>query len=126
MSYENILMASDGGVVRLTLNRPDKMNSFNAAMHAELRDALDRVQIDTTARVLVLTGAGRGFCAGQDLADADVRFTPGETPPDLGDVVERQYKPLVMRLAQLRVPTVAAVNGVAAGAGASLALPATW
>ena len=122
MHYENILMASEGGVVRLTLSRPDKMNSFNAAMHAELRDALDRVQADTSARVLVLTGAGRGFCAGQDLADADVRFTPGETPPDLGDVVERQYKPLVMRLAQLRVPTIAAVNGVAAGAGASLAL----
>lgn len=122
MSYQNILMASDGGVVRLTLNRPDKMNSFNAAMHAELRDALDRVQDDASARVLVLSGAGRGFCAGQDLADAEVRFTPGETPPDLGAVVERQYKPLVMRLAQLRVPTIAAVNGVAAGAGASLAL----
>ncbi len=122
MPYDHILMESSDGIVRLTLNRPDKMNSLNAAMHAELRDALDRVQADTTARVLVITGAGRGFCAGQDLADADVRFVPGETPPDLGDVVERQYKPLVMRLAQLRVPTVAAVNGVAAGAGASLAL----
>lgn len=122
MPYENILMESDGGVVRITLNRPDKMNSFNAAMHAELRDALDCIQSDTAARVLVLSGAGRGFCAGQDLADGDVRFVPGDTPPDLGDVVERQYKPLVMRLAQLRVPTVAAVNGVAAGAGASLAL----
>ena len=122
MAYNNILMEFRDGIVRLTLNRPDKMNSFNAAMQAELRDALDRVQADLSARVLVLTGAGRGFCAGQDLADADVRFIPGEMPPDLGDVVERQYKPLVMRLAQLRVPTVAAVNGVAAGAGASLAL----
>jgi 2-(1,2-epoxy-1,2-dihydrophenyl)acetyl-CoA isomerase len=91
-------------------------------MHAEVRDALDSVQTNAAVRVLVITGAGRGFCAGQDLADAEVRFTPGETPPDLGDVVERHYKPLVMRLSQLRVPTIAAVNGIAAGAGASLAL----
>jgi 2-(1,2-epoxy-1,2-dihydrophenyl)acetyl-CoA isomerase len=123
MAYQHILFEVSGnGVARLTLNRPDKMNSFNAAMHAELRDALDHVQSQSTVRVLVLTGAGRGFCAGQDLADAEVRFAPGETPPDLGDVVERHYKPLVMRLANLRVPTIAAVNGVAAGAGASLAL----
>jgi 2-(1,2-epoxy-1,2-dihydrophenyl)acetyl-CoA isomerase len=98
------------------------MNSFNADMHAEVRDALDSIQTNAAVRVLVITGAGRGFCAGQDLADAEVRFTPGETPPDLGDVVERHYKPLVMRLSQLRVPTIAAVNGIAAGAGASLAL----
>jgi 2-(1,2-epoxy-1,2-dihydrophenyl)acetyl-CoA isomerase len=122
LEYQNIRVESQDGVVRVTLNRPDKMNSFNAAMHAELRDALDAIQADATSRVLVLTGAGKGFCAGQDLADADVRFVPGQTPPDLGDVVERQYKPLVMRLAQLRVPTIAAVNVVAAGAGASLAL----
>lgn len=123
MAYQHIVFEiGDGGVARLTLNRPDKMNSFNAAMHAELRDALDQLQGRCAARVLVLTGAGRGFCAGQDLADAEVRFVPGETPPDLGDVVERHYKPLVMRLANLRVPTIAAVNGVAAGAGASLAL----
>lgn len=123
MAYQHIVFeVSDSGVARLTLNRPDKMNSFNAAMHAELRDALDQIQSQSTARVLVLTGAGRGFCAGQDLADAEVRFVPGETPPDLGNVVERHYKPLAMRLANLRVPTIAAVNGIAAGAGASLAL----
>lgn len=123
MTYQHLVFeVSESGVARITLNRPDKMNSFNAAMHAELRDALDSIQTDPAVRVLVLTGAGRGFCAGQDLADEEVRFVPGETPPDLGDVVERHYKPLILRLANMRVPTVAAVNGVAAGAGASLAL----
>lgn len=113
---------SADGVARITLNRPDKMNSFNTAMHEALMAALDRVDADPAVRVLVLAGAGRGFCAGQDLADEAVRFVPGDTPPDLGDVVERHYKPLVLKLSQLRVPTVAAVQGVAAGAGASLAL----
>lgn len=113
---------SADGVARVTLNRPDKMNSFNTAMHEALMAALDRVDADPAVRVLVLAGAGRGFCAGQDLADDAVRFVPGETPPDLGDVVERHYKPLVLKLAQLRVPTIAAVHGVAAGAGASVAL----
>ena len=122
MNYQLIQFDVREGVARLTLNRPDKMNSFNAEMHAEIRHALDSIQTNTAVRVLVLTGAGRGFCAGQDLVDAEVRFTPGETPPDLGDVVERHYKPLVMRLSQLRVPTLAAVNGIAAGAGASMAL----
>jgi 2-(1,2-epoxy-1,2-dihydrophenyl)acetyl-CoA isomerase len=122
MNYSLIQFDVRDGVARLTLNRPDKMNSFNADMHAEVRDALDAIQTNAAVRVLVITGAGRGFCAGQDLADAEVRFTPGETPPDLGNVVERHYKPLVMRLSQLRVPTIAAVNGIAAGAGASLAL----
>lgn len=122
MNYSLIAFDVNEGVARLTLNRPDKMNSFNAEMHAEVRDALDSIQTDAAVRVLVITGAGRGFCAGQDLADSEVRFTPGETPPDLGDVVERHYKPLVMRLSQLRVPTIAAVNGIAAGAGTSLAL----
>lgn len=122
MAYQHLLFDLNDGVARITLNRLDKMNSFNAAMHAELRDALDAIQANPAVRVLVLTGAGRGFCAGQDLADEEVRFVPGETPPDLGDVVERHYKPLILRLANLRVPTVAAVNGVAAGAGASLAL----
>ena len=123
MSYQHIRFdISGGGMARLTLNRPDKMNSLNAEMHAELRDALDAIQVNPAVRVLVLTGAGRGFCAGQDLADAEVRFVPGETPPDLGDVVERHYKPLILKLANLRVPVIAAVNGIAAGAGASLAL----
>ena len=122
MNYSLIQFDVRDGVARLTLNRPDKMNSFNAEMHAEVRHALDSIQTNPAVRALVITGAGRGFCAGQDLADAEVRFTPGETPPDLGNVVERHYKPLALRLSQLRVPIIAAVNGIAAGAGASLAL----
>lgn len=122
MTFENIRFEVQGSIARLTLNRPDKMNSFNAAMHAELRVALDLVQEDKAIRVLVLTGAGRGFCAGQDLSDQQVQFVPGEAAPDLGEVVEQNYKPLILRLQNLRVPTIAAVNGMAAGAGASLAL----
>jgi 2-(1,2-epoxy-1,2-dihydrophenyl)acetyl-CoA isomerase len=122
MAFDTILFDIQSGVARLTLNRPEKMNSFNATMQHELRLALDQVQTDLSVRVLVLTGAGRAFSAGQDLADAEVKFTPGHTPPDMGDVVERQYKPLIMRLQNLRVPTIAAVNGVAAGAGSSIAL----
>ncbi len=122
MTFENIRFEVQGNIARLTLNRPDKMNSFNAAMHAELREALDMVQEDKAIRVLVLTGAGRGFCAGQDLSDKQVQIVPGEAAPDLGELVEKSYKPLILRLQNLRVPTIAAVNGMAAGAGASLAL----
>lgn len=121
MKFENILFEITDGVARLTLNRPDKLNSFTGDMHAELRDALDRVQADKAARVLVLTGAGRAFCSGQDLADPDMAATDGPMP-DIGNVVEKNYKPLVLRLQNLRVPTIAAVNGIAAGAGASVAL----
>jgi 2-(1,2-epoxy-1,2-dihydrophenyl)acetyl-CoA isomerase len=120
MTYQHILFASDAGIARLTLNRPDRLNSFNDAMHAELREALARVAADATVRVLLLTGAGRGFCAGQDLADRTV--VPGAAPVDLGASVERNYKPLVLALRALPVPVVCAVNGVAAGAGANLAL----
>ena len=120
MDYQNILFTTQDGIARLTLNRPDKLNSFTGAMHAELRDALDRIQADKTMRVLVIAGAGRAFCAGQDLADPDMAV--GATMPDVGNVVEQNYKPLILRLQNLRVPTVAMVNGVAAGAGASLAL----
>ncbi|HJW27481.1 MAG TPA: 2-(1,2-epoxy-1,2-dihydrophenyl)acetyl-CoA isomerase PaaG [Rhodocyclaceae bacterium] len=121
MNFETISFSVDGGVARLTLNRPDKLNSFTGEMHQELRTALDRVQEDKSIRVLVLTGAGRAFCAGQDLADSAMRMVDGKMP-DLGNVVERNYKPLVLRLQNLRVPTIAAVNGIAAGAGASVAL----
>ena len=120
MDYQNILLDVNGGVARLSLNRPDKLNSFTGAMHAELRHALDAVQASQSIRVLVITGAGRAFCAGQDLADPDMAV--GATMPDIGNVVEQNYKPLILRLQDLRVPTVAMVNGVAAGAGASLAL----
>lgn len=120
MTYQHILYQSQGGIARLTLNRPDRLNSFNDAMHAEVRDALARVRADATARVMLLTGAGRGFCAGQDLGDRAV--APGGAAVDLGDSIERNYKPLVLGLRTLPVPTVCAVNGVAAGAGANLAL----
>lgn len=122
MTFQNIRLDLEGRVARLTLNRPDKLNSFTTQMHAELRAALDQVQADLSIRVLVLTGAGRGFCAGQDLSDPAVQWRPGEAPPNMGDVVEAHYKPLILRLQNLRVPTLAAVNGIAAGAGASLAL----
>lgn len=121
MKFDNILCEVADGIARLTLNRPDKLNSFTGQMHAELRTALDYVQSDHSVRVLVLSGAGRAFSAGQDLADPDMAQIDGRMP-DIGNVVERNYKPLVMRLQNLRVPTIAAVNGIAAGAGASLAL----
>jgi 2-(1,2-epoxy-1,2-dihydrophenyl)acetyl-CoA isomerase len=119
MSYEHILFTVDAGIARLTLNRPDRLNSFNDAMHAEVRDALANVRGDTSARVLLLTGAGRGFCAGQDLSDRAVAAT--DAPVDLGASIERNYKPLVLALRSLPMPVVCAVNGVAAGAGANLA-----
>ena len=118
--YQHILFESRDGVARLTLHRPDRLNSFNDAMHAEVRDALASVRADASARVLLLTGAGRGFCAGQDLSDRAV--APGAAPVDLGASIERNYRPLVLALRSLPVPTVCAVNGVAAGAGANLAL----
>ena len=121
MDYANILFESADGIARLTLNRPDKLNSFTEAMHTEVRHALDRIQSDPGHRVLVLGGAGRGFCAGQDLGDRAMQMQAGRMP-DLGQTVERFYKPLVLTLQNLRVPTVAAVNGIAAGAGASIAL----
>lgn len=105
-------------VATITLNRPDKLNSFTRAMHAALSDALDRVE-SSTARALIITGAGRAFCAGQDLADLD--FTPGAMT-DLGALIERHFNPLVRRLQALSLPVIAAVNGTAAGAGANLAM----
>ncbi|NDP42372.1 MAG: 2-(1,2-epoxy-1,2-dihydrophenyl)acetyl-CoA isomerase [Aromatoleum sp.] len=120
MDYAHLLFGVDAGIARVTLNRPDRLNSFNDAMHAEVRDALARVRADASLRVLLLTGAGRGFCAGQDLSDRAV--APGAAPVDLGDSVERNYKPLVLALRALPLPVVCAVNGVAAGAGANLAL----
>jgi 2-(1,2-epoxy-1,2-dihydrophenyl)acetyl-CoA isomerase len=120
MAYETILFDLSDGIARLTLNRPERLNSFNVLMHEEVQDALTRVRGDGTARVLVLTGAGRGFCAGQDLGDRAVSPAGGAT--DLGDSIERRYKPLVLALRSLPLPVIAAVNGVAAGAGANIAL----
>ncbi|HEV2285519.1 MAG TPA: 2-(1,2-epoxy-1,2-dihydrophenyl)acetyl-CoA isomerase PaaG [Steroidobacteraceae bacterium] len=119
MSYENILFALEGGVARLTLNRPERLNSFNTAMHAEVRSVLASLP-GSAARVLVITGAGRGFCAGQDLNDRAV--APGGQAADLGASIEQHYKPLVLALRTLPLPVIAAVNGVAAGAGANIAL----
>ena len=119
MIFENIKLEIAEGIARLILNRPDKLNSFTVAMHEEVRDALGRVARDQTLRVLLLTGAGRGFCAGQDLGDRAV--APGGAAVDLGESVERYYAPLVMSLRNLPLPVICAVNGVAAGAGANLA-----
>ncbi|MEW5421894.1 2-(1,2-epoxy-1,2-dihydrophenyl)acetyl-CoA isomerase PaaG [Amorphus sp. 3PC139-8] len=104
----------------ITLNRPDKLNSFNEAMHVALAEALAEAEADLACRALVLTGAGRGFCAGQDLSD---RVRPeGSEAPDLGRTIETFYNPLIRRLRGLPFPTLAAVNGTAAGAGANIAL----
>jgi 2-(1,2-epoxy-1,2-dihydrophenyl)acetyl-CoA isomerase len=119
MSYETIVFSLESGIGRLTLNRPDKLNSFNTQMHGEVQQALAQLS-SGDARVLVLTGAGRGFCAGQDLGDRAV--APGGQGVDLGDSIEKYYKPLVLALQNLPMPVIAAVNGVAAGAGANIAL----
>ena len=120
MHFDSIQYQVNHGVAILTLNRTDKLNSFTRAMHLEVRAALDALQADRSVRVLVLTGAGRGFCAGQDLSDRAV--APGDKPVDLGDSVEQFYAPLVLTLRTLPMPVICAVNGVAAGAGANLAL----
>ena len=123
MSEPTVLYAEQGAVALLTLNRPLALNSFTRQMHHELWAALDRAEANPTLRALVITGAGRAFCAGADLAEFD--FEPG---PDLvaradpGPVIDQAFNPTVRRLQNLRMPTLAAVNGVAAGAGASLAL----
>ena len=120
MNYEQIRFETGDRIARITLNRPDRLNSFTAQMHAELRDALARVTGDGDARVLLLTGAGRAFCAGQDLSDRSV--APGAAPVDLGASIEDNYRPLVLSIRNLPLPVVCAVNGVAAGAGANIAL----
>ena len=116
MAYDTVQLSIDGGIACLTLNRPERLNSFTRQMHAELSDALHQ---SAEARVIVLTGAGRGFCAGQDLNDRAV--APGAAV-DLGETVEESWNPLVRRLATIPQPVIARVNGVAAGAGANIAL----
>ena len=120
MSYQTILFELADGTARLTFNRPDRLNSFNTTMHAEVREALQSLHDNPNARVLVITGAGRGFCAGQDLGDRAV--SPGGAQADLGESIEKNYKPLTLALRRLPMPVIAAVNGVAAGAGANIAL----
>lgn len=118
MSYATILLESAAGVSTITLNRPDKLNSFTTEMHAEVQDALNRVA-DGNTRALLITGSGRGFCAGQDLGDRAV--APGGEAPNLGESLEAYYNPLIRKIRGLEFPVVCAVNGVAAGAGANLA-----
>jgi len=117
MTELTIKTEQSGAVTTLILNRPAAMNSFTAVMHGELLTALDAAAADDSVRCVILTGAGRGFCAGQDLADP--MAAPGQ---DLGVLIATHYAPLVERLRSMPVPVVAAVNGVAAGAGANLAL----
>jgi 2-(1,2-epoxy-1,2-dihydrophenyl)acetyl-CoA isomerase len=119
---EPLVLVADAGPVRtLTLNRPAALNSFTSQMHTELREALDAAALDANVRVVIITGAGRGFCAGQDLNDPGM--APGaDGKVDIGAVIEANYKPLAQRVRAMPVPVIAAVNGVAAGAGANLAL----
>lgn len=120
MSESPVLVATQGAVRTITLNRPASLNSFTAAMHAELLSALNAAAEDAAVRAVVLTGAGRGFCAGQDLNDP--AMVANGAGVDVGAVIERFYRPLATRVRTMPVPVIAAVNGVAAGAGANLAL----
>lgn len=120
MSDAPVLVATQKAVRLITLNRPASLNSFTAAMHAQLLPALDAAAADDAVRAVVITGAGRGFCAGQDLNDPAMVATT--EPADVGAVIERFYRPLAMRVRTMPVPVIAAVNGVAAGAGANFAL----
>ena len=119
MSATHLIVTRQDGVLSITLNRPDVLNSFNAAMAAELLSALEDAAQDGTVRAVLLSGAGRAFCAGQDLAE--VLPVAGKPMPDLGEVVQRQYTPIVRAVRTLDKPVVCAVNGVAAGAGANIA-----
>ncbi len=119
MAYETIEFEITDGVAVLTLNRPDRMNSFNTEMHAEVRDAIKQAKKSEDVRCLLITGNGRGFCAGQDLSDRNV--DPNAEMPNLGESIEKNYNPLIRSLQTLEMPVICAVNGVAAGAGANIA-----
>jgi 2-(1,2-epoxy-1,2-dihydrophenyl)acetyl-CoA isomerase len=121
MSQASVLVTQRDCYRVITLNRPDRLNAFTGAMHQELRTALDDTEADRTCRAILITGAGRGFCAGQDLSDPEVAVKPGETP-DLSITLETHYNPLIRHMRALPIPIVCAVNGVAAGAGVSIAL----
>jgi 2-(1,2-epoxy-1,2-dihydrophenyl)acetyl-CoA isomerase len=116
-----VLVTRRDGYRIITLNRPDKLNSFNEELHLALRAALDDAEADKSCRALILTGAGRGFCAGQDLSDRMVTIKAGQTP-NLQDTLGLYYNPLVRRLTAFPMPVIGAVNGIAAGAGANIAL----
>ncbi len=118
--FDTLLFSIDDGVAKLTLNRPDKLNSFNAQMHDDMRAAMKIIEQDQQIRCLLISGSGRGFCAGQDLGDRAV--SADDETPDLGLSLEQNYNPLLRRLVNLEKPVICAVNGVAAGAGANIAL----
>lgn len=118
MAHKTILLDIEDGAARLTFNRPDRLNSFTVEMHEEIAAAMDRVE-ESRVRVLTITGAGRGFCAGQDLSDSSIM--PGDPHLDLGATLEVRYNPFIRRIAALPAPVICAVNGVAAGAGANIA-----
>ena len=120
MGFKTIKFETSEGVATLTLNRPKALNSFTMEMHGEVREAMVQVTDDASIRCLVITGAGRGFCAGQDLGDRAV--AADDAPPDLGESVEKNYNPLIRSIMNLPKPVICAVNGVAAGAGSSIAL----
>ena len=119
--FKTIQVSVDAGVAEITLNRPDKLNSFNGEMHEELRTALDGLLDEGSTRAVILTGAGRGFCAGQDLSDRTVS-SEEDKAPNLSASVEMNYNPLIRRLTTYPMPVICAVNGVAAGAGASITM----
>lgn len=120
MSEDTILVEKTAGYHRLTLNRPDKLNAFNAGMNKALLSAFQAAAADDDCRAVLVTGAGRAFCAGQDLGDRNPATMEG--PPDLGETLETLYNPLIREIRALEKPVVCAVNGVAAGAGANIAL----
>lgn len=119
MRFNTIVFNNEDGIATIRLNRPDSLNSFTSEMHEELRQAMDIVESDGSVRCLVLTGTGRGFCAGQDLTERD---PDAAEKMDLGASLDANYNPLIRRLKSLPIPVVGVINGVAAGAGASLAL----
>lgn len=120
MTEQSVLLDIDQGIAKVTLNRPKSLNSFNVEMHEQMRAALKTIRNDHSVRVMLLTGNGRGFCAGQDLSDRNVK--PGAEAPDLGHSIETYYNPMLQAIRDLPMPVICAVNGVAAGAGANIAL----
>jgi len=120
MTEQSVLLDIDQGIAKVTLNRPKSLNSFNVEMHEQMRAALKTIRNDHTVRVMLLTGNGRGFCAGQDLSDRSVK--PGDEAPDLGFSIEKYYNPMLQAIRDLPMPVICAVNVVAAGAGANIAL----
>ena len=118
MSEGTVLVEKNDGFVVVTLNRPDKLNAFNETQNKTLLAALEAADADPECRAVMLTGSGRGFCAGQDLGDRD----PSDGVPDLGKTLETLYNPLIRRIRAMELPVICAVNGVAAGAGANIAL----